>query len=29
MVIVASIFFLAVDQSIHLILSFILGLGQS
>ena len=29
MVVVASIFFLAVDQSIHLILGFILGLSQS
>jgi len=29
MVIVASIFFLAADQSIHLILSFVLGIGQS
>ena len=29
MVVVASVFFLAVDQSIHLILGFILGLSQS
>jgi len=29
MVVIASLFFLAVDQSIHLILGYILGFGQS